>query len=163
MAEINDSIKVLMDGVAVVQKEMNAFNGYTEIVKNVSENIDESTQKILENVEEIQKFAQNIQSISSKTNMLSLNASIEASRSGEAGRGFAVVAEQMRSLANDTKDSSAKILSVIEEFATDIAKMKKELQKQAESQSEQAESTQKILKEMSGIEVAANEIKKGME
>ena len=163
MAEINDSIKVLMDGVAVVQKEMNAFNGYTEIVKNVSENIDESTQKILENVEEIQKFAQNIQSISSKTNMLSLNASIEASRSGEAGRGFAVVAEQMRSLANDTKDSSAKILSVIEEFAADIAKMKKELQKQAESQSEQAESTQKILKEMSGIEVAANEIKNGME
>lgn len=87
------------------------------------------TQDIMESVAQIQEFAISIQSISSKTNMLSLNASIEAARSGEAGRGFAVVANQMSKLAGDTKTASAKILELLKQLTSDVDIMKKELSK----------------------------------
>ena len=84
-----------------------------------------SIDKITGHVNEIQGFAKDIQKISSKTNMLALNASIEAARSGELGKGFAVVAEEMRNLANDTKVSSEKILEIVLQFAEDLEEMQK--------------------------------------
>lgn len=63
-------------------------------------------------VEEINVLADAILQIISQTNLLALNAAIEASRAGEAGKGFAVVAEEIRTLAEDSKSTVAKIQSV---------------------------------------------------
>ncbi len=89
--------------------------------------LNDVTKDIMESVSQIQEFAISIQSISSKTNMLSLNASIEAARSGEAGRGFAVVANQMSKLAGDTKTASAKILELLKQLTSDVDVLKKEM------------------------------------
>jgi methyl-accepting chemotaxis protein len=61
-----------------------------------------------------------IENISSQVNMLSLNASIEAARAGEYGRGFSVVAENIRKLADDSKDSVKKVQNTIESMNKEL-------------------------------------------
>lgn len=77
-----------------------------------------ATQTDLTNVsaKNIQKAVGLIQSIAEETDLLSLNASIEAARAGEAGRGFAVVAEEIRKLADQSRNSANEIESIIKKL-----------------------------------------------
>lgn len=65
-------------------------------------------------VDQIGVLADSILNITAQTNLLALNASIEAARAGEAGKGFAVVAEEIRVLAEQSKDAVANIQAVTE-------------------------------------------------
>lgn len=64
-------------------------------------------------MKEVSEFATTIAKITSQTNLLALNASIEAARAGEMGRGFSVVAEQVKELAEDSKNASDAITGII--------------------------------------------------
>ncbi|MGN0485234.1 MAG: methyl-accepting chemotaxis protein [Lachnospiraceae bacterium] len=88
-----------------------------EKIQNMLNDIRDGLEKALEDakvVDQIGILADSILNITSQTNLLALNASIEAARAGEAGKGFAVVAEEIRMLAEQSKDAVANIQSVTE-------------------------------------------------
>jgi len=93
--------------------------------KEESDDLAEKTKHIETIVHDLQKGTNSMQeiidvieSVTTNTNLLSLNASIEAARVGEAGRGFAIVAGEIRDLADSTKESAVEIKKLLEWFTT---------------------------------------------
>lgn len=148
----------LLESIEQVRTNTDHIHSDNDTIKNISDSIVSATNDLLANVKDIQKFAQDIQNIASKTNILSMNASIEAARSGAAGKGFSVVAEEMKRLADETKASSVKILTVLNSLAASVHTMDSKLSEQEETQSRQLEWTQKLVDEISVIESTTNEI-----
>ena len=116
-----DSVNVLSSS-AVNMKNSNATVDSTlkellEISSNTQKSVDQvqkQTNITNESAQAIQAATDIIAGIANQTNLLSLNASIEAARAGEMGKGFAVVAEEIRGLADQSKESADKIRGIVE-------------------------------------------------
>ena len=93
---------------------MKELSGHVDSAIEFGTQMKQSAKSLKDKSEEVSTINDMILAISAQTNLLALNASIEAARAGEAGRGFAIVADQIRGLAEQTKDATEKITSIIE-------------------------------------------------
>ncbi|WP_419393414.1 methyl-accepting chemotaxis protein [Cytobacillus praedii] len=126
------------------------------------------TVKLVEvNICNVNEMTEIINSISDQTNLLALNAAIEAARAGESGKGFAVVANEIRNLAEKSKESSGKIDSIIKGVSQDTGKMvasTEDVNKEILLQREQLDATIHSFKEIiNAIESISPKIKETKE
>ncbi|MEE4096196.1 methyl-accepting chemotaxis protein [Pseudomonas viridiflava] len=108
----SDARTLASNGQEVVGKNIAAMNRLSSRISGASDEIEALNTKTAN----IGQILEVITGISQQTNLLALNAAIEAARAGEAGRGFAVVADEVRSLAHRTQESASQVQEMIEQL-----------------------------------------------
>ena len=138
--EVKDMSQKADEGVGLVdeihvrandmyKRTVESKNATTALVSDIKENVDMAVEES-KNVSKIDELTGDILDIANQTNLLALNASIEAARAGEAGKGFAVVAEQIRILADGSKETANNIQAIsgiVTEAVTKLAKSTEEM------------------------------------
>lgn len=125
-------------------KDLRSINGEVSQSMKMTNDIAE---KLSDAVSEIGATLKLISGISSSTNILSINASIEAARAGAAGKGFAVVATEVGKLANDTQNS----LKIVEEVINRVQNNVREITAQVQENSEKLDTQNGYLEEVFGF------------
>lgn len=120
--EIRQRAKGLQE--KAIESREEAKNILAQIGSAVNDSIDDTKQ-----IGKITELTEDILGVASQTNLLALNASIEAARAGEAGKGFAVVAEEIRMLADNSKQTANKIQNISEKVVTSVAQLSQEASK----------------------------------
>jgi methyl-accepting chemotaxis protein len=116
--KVNSAKDTIINSQSSLSDSVSTVQGLTQDMLLVSESISD----VESHTDEINKIIDVIRSIADQTNLLALNAAIEAARAGEQGRGFAVVADEVRSLASKTQTSTEEINGMIQNLQGGVKK-----------------------------------------
>ena len=142
-----DSNRTTQEGVDKVRLTIEAIQNQVSKSKHDAEQV----KSLVDRAQKIGTIVQTIDEIASQTNLLALNAAIEAARAGEAGKGFAVVADEVRALASRTSKSTQEITDM-------VSQVQNEANLANESMTKSVESMDLLATDASAIESLLNDI-----
>ncbi|MBX2809676.1 MAG: cache domain-containing protein [Cellvibrionaceae bacterium] len=144
----NDAGVKTNEGAAVVKDNLASVKSLAKEIAQAAEAVG----AVEKRTSEIQSMLEVIHSVTEQTNLLALNAAIEAARAGEQGRGFAVVADEVRSLAMRSAESAEEIRKIIEGLTSDTQSAVETMNASKERSEENLERTQVVADSLEIIE-----------
>ena len=158
--EMEPNIESLRSGIAEISANVEKATTQMQDMSMRQEEVSKAATAIEQAVNASMEIIGSIQSIANKTNLLSLNASIEAARAGDAGRGFAVVATEVQTLSRSTKETTGHIsekLNNVNESVKDILQKIRQISESIETENEEMSTINATIEE---LHAAADEIAK---
>lgn len=162
VCEVTDNVdNVISIGREKIDKTISSINALNDQIQET----EEALLQVEKNAASITGFVEVIQGIAEQTNLLALNAAIEAARAGEQGRGFAVVADEVRTLAGKTSEATSQIQQLIEKVSQSSTVLADRMHEQLDSTKvsgeiagEAGQSYYELIASIEKIRVATNSI-----
>jgi archaellum component FlaC len=149
-----DVVSLLEKISANIQESSQSLSAQTEELSATIDEITENSNVVNRNSEEIDTVVGFIAEVASQSNLLGLNASIEAARAGEHGRTFSVVANEIRKLANNSREATTKIevsLNQIADGVKGISQRLNEVSNAIQAQAQEAEGFNAMIEELDSL------------
>ena len=148
------SLQAASQGSLAVQNTIEGMNGIREQIQETSKRI----KRLGESSQEIGEIVELISDITEQTNILALNAAIQAASAGEAGRGFTVVAEEVQRLAERSSEATKQISAIVKTIQTDTNSAVAAMEKSTEGVVEGAKLSDAAGKALTEIETVTNSL-----
>ncbi|HEY1406563.1 MAG TPA: methyl-accepting chemotaxis protein, partial [Spirochaetota bacterium] len=155
LRSMSNTLKTGLLGISSGIEQLAASASQIRINEQV---LNESINGVMEHIEEINKISEYIKEISDRTNMLGLNAAIEAARAGSVGMGFSIVADEIRKLSEQSKETVPKIKKITDSIKSQMKTVGNKAQDSMKSSQEQAAATEEITAEIEEISGMAEEL-----